>query len=79
LNLGGSGSDILEFFDQNHNNAFPETYTFDSVPSNLTLATNPSFNCNFSGMAAVYLETNGDPSNVISDANLSVLVDVPAP
>jgi hypothetical protein len=79
LNLNGSGSDILEFFDQNHNSASPETYTFDSIPSNLTLATDPSFNCNFTGIASVYLETNLDPSNVINDASLSVLVDVPAP
>jgi hypothetical protein len=79
LTLNGSGSDILEFFDQNHNSASPETYTFDSIPSNLTLATDPSFNCNFTGMASVYLETNLDPSNVINDASMSVLVDVPAP
>ena len=77
LYLNGSGSDILEFFDQNHSG--PETYTFDSIPSNLTLATDPLFICNFTGMASVYLETNLDPSNVINDASSSVLVDVPAP
>jgi hypothetical protein len=75
--LNGSGSDILEFFHQNHSG--PETYTFDSIPSNLTLASDPAFNCNFTGMASVYLETNLDPGNVIGDAISSVLVDVPAP
>jgi hypothetical protein len=43
--LNGSGSDILEFFDQNRSGH--ETYTFDSIPSNLTLASDPAFNCNF--------------------------------
>jgi hypothetical protein len=77
LTLNGGGSDILEFFDQNHSG--PETYTFDSIPSNLTLGTDLAFHCNFTGIASVYLETNLDPGNVISDASMSVLVDVPAP
>jgi hypothetical protein len=76
LNGSGSGLDILEFFDQNNPNA--ETYTFDSVPSNLTLASVP-VSINFSGFAgnSVYLETNG--LSTVNDASGLVNVDVPPP
>src|SRR5262249_35111524 len=56
LTLNGSGADTLAFFDQKNDS--PETYTFDSVPSTLTLWTMPSLSCNFTGMAQIYLETN---------------------
>jgi hypothetical protein len=75
LTLIGSGADTLDFFDQN--NPSVETYTFNPVPSSLTLANVPYFSCSFTGMAAVYLETNG-VSNVI-DPSLTVNVDIPPP
>jgi hypothetical protein len=73
LTLNGSGADVLDFFDQN--NPASETYTFDSVPSSLTLASVPAFSCNFTGMAAVYLETNG--LSTVNDASGTVFVDFP--
>jgi hypothetical protein len=75
LTLNGSGADTVEFFDQNNPNS--ETYTFDTVPSNLTLATFPGVSCNFSGMASVYLETNG--FSTANDASGTVFVDVAPP
>jgi hypothetical protein len=78
LTLGGSGSglDILDFFDQN--NPASETYTFDSVPSNLTMTTEP-VSINFNGFAgtSVYLETNG--FSTVNDASGMVNVDVQPP
>src|SRR5262249_52520359 len=69
LTLNGGGNDILDFFDTNNPNR--ERYTFDSVPSMLSLATDPSFSANWTGMAAVYLLTNGhsfvdDPSTLVN-------------
>jgi hypothetical protein len=76
LNLLGSGADTLVFWDTANPNA--ETYTFDDVPSNLTLATVP-VSVNFFGMAAVYLETNG--MSTVNDPSGTVIVDMlpPAP
>jgi hypothetical protein len=75
LTLIGSGADILDFFDQN--NPSSETYTFDAVPSSLTLATAPAFSCSFTGMTGAYLETNG--LSTVNDASGTVFVDVPPP
>ncbi len=75
LNLSGSGADTLVFWDQNNPNA--ETYTFDDIPSMLTLAAVPTFATSWSGMAAVYLETNG--MSTVDDPSGTVLVDVPPP
>jgi hypothetical protein len=75
LNLVGSGADTLVFWDTANPNA--ETYTFDDVPSMLALATVPAFATNWSGMAAVYLETNG--MSTVNDPSDTVLVDVPPP
>jgi hypothetical protein len=74
LSLLGSGSNTLVFWDQANPNA--ETYTFDGIPSNLTLTTVP-VSINFYGMAAVYLETNG--MSTVNDPSGTVLVDVPPP
>jgi hypothetical protein len=74
LNLLGSGADTLVFWDTANPNA--ETYTFDDIPSNLTLATVP-VSINFFGMADVYLETNR--MSTVNDPSGSVLVDVPPP
>jgi hypothetical protein len=74
LSLFGSGADTLVFWDKANPNA--ETYTFDNLPSNLTLATVP-VSINFFGMAAVYLETNG--MSTVHDPSGQVLVDVPPP
>jgi hypothetical protein len=74
LSLFGSGADTLVFWDTANPNA--ETYTFDDLPSNLTLATVP-VSINFFGMAAVYLETNG--MSTVNDPSGTVLVDVPPP
>ena len=52
-----------------------DAYTFDDVPSTLALATVPAFATRWSGMAAVYLETNG--LSTIDDPSGNVLVDVP--
>jgi hypothetical protein len=70
-----SGADALVFWDTANPNA--ETYTFDGIPSMLALATVSTFATNWSGMAAVYLETNG-MSNV-NDLSGAVLADVQPP
>jgi hypothetical protein len=75
LTLHGTGADTLEFFDQNNLNS--ETYTFDATPSSLSLGTVPSFSASFTGMSAVYLETNG--MSTVNDASGSVHVDQPPP
>jgi hypothetical protein len=54
-----------------------ETYTFDAVPSTLAMATVPAFVTRWSGMAAVYLETNR--MSTVDDPSGTVLVDVPPP
>jgi hypothetical protein len=74
LNLLGSGADTLVLWDTANSNA--ETYTFDPLPSNLTLATVP-LSINFFGMGPVYLETNG--LSTVDDPTGSVLVDAPPP
>jgi hypothetical protein len=74
LSLFGGGADTLVFWDTANPSA--ETYTFDDIPSNLTLATVP-VSINFFGMAAVYLETNG--KSTVNDPSGKVLVDVPPP
>jgi hypothetical protein len=73
LNLVGGGADTLVFWDTANPNA--ETYTLDDVPSMLALATLPTFGIKWSGMAAVYLETNG--MSTVDDPSGTVLVDVP--
>jgi hypothetical protein len=70
LTLNGGGNDILDFFDANNPNS--ETYTFDSVPSSLSLATVP-VTVNFSGMGAIYLMTNG--MSTLDDPSGSIIVD----
>src|SRR5262249_46791430 len=75
LNLQGGGADTLVFWDTANPNA--ETYTFDAIPSMLTLATVPTLATNWSGMTAVYLETNG--MSTVYDPSGTVLVDVPPP
>jgi hypothetical protein len=75
LTLAGGGADTLVFWDTANPNA--ETYTFDDIPSMLALATVPGFATNWSGMAAVYLETNG--MSTVNDPSGTVLVDVPPP
>src|SRR5262249_51336157 len=75
LNLVGGGADTLVLWDTANPNA--ETYTFDGIPSTLALATVPSFLTRWSGMAAVYLETNG--LSTVDDPSGTVLVDVPPP
>jgi hypothetical protein len=74
LSLLGSGADTLVFWDTANPDA--ETYSFDDIPSNLTLATVP-VSINFFGIAAVYLETNG--RSTVNDPSGTVLVDVPPP
>jgi hypothetical protein len=74
LSLLGGGADTLVFWDSANPNA--ETYTFDAIPSNLTLTTVP-VSINFFGMATVYLETNG--MSTVNDPSGEVLVDVPPP
>jgi len=75
LNLLGSGADTLVFWDQANPSA--ETYCFDDVPSTLALATVPGFATRWSGMAAVYLETNH--MSTVDDPSGSVLVDLSPP
>jgi hypothetical protein len=75
LTLVGGGGDTLVFSDKANLNE--ETYTFDNIPSMLALLTVPAFATNWSGMAAVYLETN-EMSTVI-DPSGTVLVDTPPP
>jgi hypothetical protein len=74
LSLFGSGADTLVFWDTANPNA--ETYTFDDIPSNLTLATVP-VSIDFFGMATVYLETNG--MSTVNDPSGTVLVNVQPP
>ena len=74
LQVNGGGADALVFFDTANLNA--ETYTFDAVPSQLTLTTVP-VSVHFSGMASVYLETNG--LSTVDDPSGTVLGDVPPP
>jgi hypothetical protein len=73
LTLNGTGNDILEFFDANNPNS--ETYTFDSVPSMLSLATLPTFAVNWTGMGSVYLMTNR--MSMVNDPSGMVIVDPP--
>jgi hypothetical protein len=75
LNLFGGGADTLVFWDTANPSA--ETYSFDDVPSALALASVPSFATSWSGMAVVYLETNG--LSTVNDPSATVLVDVPPP
>jgi hypothetical protein len=75
LNLVGGGADTLVLWDTANPNA--ETYTFDDVPSTLALASVPAFATRWSGMAAVYLETNR--MSTVDDPSGAVLVDVPPP
>jgi hypothetical protein len=75
LNLVGSGADALVFWDQANPNS--EIYTFDDIPSMLTLATLPTFATSWTGMDAVYLETNH--MSTVNDPSGKVLVDVPPP
>jgi hypothetical protein len=75
LSLLGGGADTLVFWDTANPNA--ETYTFDDIPSMLALATVPTFATSWSGMAAVYLETNG--LSTVNDPSGTVQVDVPPP
>src|SRR5262249_41121987 len=71
LTLNGGGNDTLDFFDTNNPNS--ETYTFDAVPSMLSLATVPGFAVNWTGMGAVYLMTNGN--STVFDPSSMVIVD----
>jgi hypothetical protein len=57
LALSGSGADVLDFFDANDPNA--ETFSFDGVPSSLTLGSTGATVATFTGMGAVYVMTNG--------------------
>jgi hypothetical protein len=75
LSLSGSGADTLVFWDTANPNA--ETYTFDAIPSMVTLATLPTFATGWSGMGSVYLETNG--MSTVHDPSGTVQVDVPPP
>jgi hypothetical protein len=75
LNLAGHGVDTLVFWDTANPDA--EVYTFDDIPSMLTLATLPTFLTHWTGMAAVYLETNGQ--STVDDPSGTVQVDVPPP
>lgn len=71
----GNGADVIYFWDQL--NPASETYTFDSLPSMLTLATVP-VEVDFSGMGgAVYLLTNG--MSQVDDPSGTVIVDGPSP
>jgi hypothetical protein len=75
LNLSGSGADTLVFWDQSNPNS--EIYTFDDIPSMLVLATLPTFATSWTGMDAVYLETNH--MSTVNDPSGKVQVDVPPP
>jgi hypothetical protein len=75
LNLVGGGADTLVLWDTANPNA--ETYTFEAVPSTLALATVPAFVTRWSGMAAVYPETNR--RSTVADPSGSVPVDVLPP
>jgi hypothetical protein len=54
-----------------------ETYTFDAVPSSVSLATVPGFSASFTGMSAVYLETNG--VSTVNESSGLVFVDQTPP
>src|SRR5262249_41721646 len=71
--FAGGGSNTLEFFAQ----ATPasEAYTFDAVPSSLTLATVPYFYADWTGISTVVLLTNG--ASTVDDPSGTVLVDPP--
>ena len=78
MTVNGNGADTLEFFDTN--NPADETYTFDNVPSLLTLLTAPGFSFNWVGIGAgsVYLQTNipfGHPLSMVNDPSGTVVVD----
>jgi hypothetical protein len=75
LSLLGGGANTLVFWDTANPNA--ETYTFDAIPSMLALATVPTFATRWSGVAAVYLETNH--MSTVDDPSGTVQVDVPPP
>ena len=75
LNLVGGGADTLVFWDQANPTA--ETYPFDAIPSTLALATVPAFATHWSGMADIYLETNG--MSTVNDPSETVLVDMLPP
>jgi hypothetical protein len=70
LTVNGSGGDTISFWDTA--NPAAETYNFDAIPSMLTLTTVP-VSINFTGMAAVYLQTNG--SSTVNDPSGTVIVD----
>jgi hypothetical protein len=73
LNGSGTGADVLDFFDSNDPN--PETFSFDAVPSMLTLGSTPDFLCTFSGFApgSIYVLTNG--MSTPDDASGTVVFD----
>jgi hypothetical protein len=70
LTLHGGGNDTLDFYDTNNTNN--EMYTFDpNPPSSLTLASDPNFSVNWTGIGVVNLYTNGhsswdDPSGTVN-------------
>src|SRR5262249_50711756 len=74
LTLNGGGNDNLVFYDAN--NPASETYTFDSIPSTLSLASVPDFAVNWTGMGSVTLYTNG--MSTVIDPSGTVIVDPPA-
>jgi hypothetical protein len=71
LTVNGGGADALVVFDTA--NANDETYAFNSAPSRLSLGSVP-LSVDFSGMASVYLQTNGH--STVNDPSGAVLVDV---
>jgi hypothetical protein len=73
LTLNGTGNDALVFYDRNNPNS--EIYTFDSIPSTLSLATLPSFAVSWTGMGSVTLYTNG--MSTVIDPSGTVVVDPP--
>src|SRR5262249_9806019 len=70
----GGGADALGFFDTAK--PHPQTYTVGAVPSQPTLTARP-VSGHFSGMASVFLETNG--FSTVNDLSGTVLVDFPPP
>jgi hypothetical protein len=71
LTISGSGADMISFWDQL--NPASETYSFDDVPSMLTLTTIP-VEIDFGGMGGgVYLQTNG--MSTVNDPSGTVMVD----
>jgi hypothetical protein len=75
LTFNGTGNDSLKFYDRN--NPGSETYTFNSVPSTLSLATLPGFAVNWTGMGSVTLYTNG--MSTVIDPSGTVIVDPSSP